>query len=98
MNAPERIFLPDVQATADIRQLAIQNVGVKGLRYPHQFDTADGENGTVACVAMCVTAVVRDIALRLMKEPPISYWKVVSENFESIHNHSAYAQLYGSNE
>lgn len=266
MNAPERIFLPDVQAAADMRRLAIQSVGVKGLRYPLQFKTAGGETlGTVAYVAMtvglpadvkgthmsrfiemlesprgaltqanlltlmdemllrldadsgriemafpyfirktapvsgaeslldydvkvvlekpagqrtaltlCVTApvtslcpcskkisaygahnqrsnitveatlrspmdieelvrlaeeeasceifgllkrqdekwvteraydnpkfvedLVRDIALRLMKEPRISDWKVISENFESIHNHSAYAQLYGSND
>ena len=42
MNAPERFFqnavisaaLPDIQASADHRQLAIQKVGVKGLRYP----------------------------------------------------------------
>ena len=41
---------------------------------------------------------MRDIALRLMNEPRIAEWKVASENFESIHNHSAYAELYGSNE
>jgi GTP cyclohydrolase I len=33
MNAPEQIFLPDVQSTPDARRLAIQQVGVKGLRY-----------------------------------------------------------------
>ncbi len=38
MNAPENIFLPDVQATPDNRRLAIQQVGVKGLRYPLQLD------------------------------------------------------------
>ena len=37
-------------------------------------------------------------ALRLMDEPRIASWKVTSENFESIHNHSAYAELFGSNE
>ena len=45
-----------------------------------------------------VEDLVRDIALRLMNEPRIAEWKVASENFESIHNHSAYAELYGSNE
>jgi GTP cyclohydrolase I len=34
VNAPERFFLPDMQASPDHRQLAIQQVGVKGLRYP----------------------------------------------------------------
>ena len=44
-----------------------------------------------------VEDLVRDIALRLMREPAIAAWKVVSENFESIHNHSAYAELSGEN-
>ena len=44
-----------------------------------------------------VEDLVRDIALRLMNEPRIGAWKVSSENFESIHNHSAYAELCGSN-
>lgn len=34
MNAPEKFFLPDVQASVDHRALAIQRVGVRGLRYP----------------------------------------------------------------
>jgi len=45
-----------------------------------------------------VEDLVRDIALRLMQEPRISAWKVASENFESIHNHSAYAEICGSND
>ena len=45
-----------------------------------------------------VEDLVRDIALRLMNEPRVAEWKVASENFESIHNHSAYAELYGSND
>ena len=44
-----------------------------------------------------VEDLVRDIALRLMREPRIAEWKVASENFESIHNHSAYAELTGCN-
>ena len=44
-----------------------------------------------------VEDLVRDIALRLMQEPRIAEWKVASENFESIHNHSAYAELWGCN-
>ncbi len=55
MNAPEHIFLPDVQATADTRRLAIQHVGVKGLRYPLQLAAAGGETvSTVATLAMTV--------------------------------------------
>jgi GTP cyclohydrolase I len=44
-----------------------------------------------------VEDLVRDIALRLMNEPRIANWTVKSENFESIHNHSAYAEISGEN-
>ena len=55
MNAPEKIFLPDVQSTADHRLLAIHNVGVKGLRYPMQLQAANGESvTTVATLTMSV--------------------------------------------
>lgn len=55
MNAPERIPLQDVQAFPDARQLAIQQVGVKGLRYPLKVQSADGSaQHTVAEVAMTV--------------------------------------------
>jgi GTP cyclohydrolase I len=42
MNAPERFFLPDIQASADHRQQAIDKVGVKGLRYPLALFDAQG--------------------------------------------------------
>ena len=41
-----------------------------------------------------VEDIVRDLALRLKKDTRISAFQVESENFESIHNHSAYAMLY----
>ena len=34
MNAPERLFLADVQASQDLRNVPIERVGVRGLRYP----------------------------------------------------------------
>ena len=55
MNAPDRFFMPDIQATADHRRLAIQQVGVKGLRYPLTLQDAAGEaHPTVATLAMTV--------------------------------------------
>jgi GTP cyclohydrolase I len=36
---------------------------------------------------------VRDVAVRLNNEPRIAAYVVESENFESIHNHSAYALI-----
>ena len=38
-----------------------------------------------------VEDLVRDISVRLNKDKRISGYCVESENFESIHNHSAYA-------
>ena len=40
-----------------------------------------------------VEDMVRDVAARLNEEDRISYYVVESENFESIHNHSAYALI-----
>jgi GTP cyclohydrolase I len=40
-----------------------------------------------------VEDMVRDVAARLNSEPRIAAYVVESENFESIHNHSAYAQI-----
>lgn len=55
MNAPDRFFLPDMQASPDHRRLAIQHVGVKGLRYPLELVDAAGETQhTVATLAMTV--------------------------------------------
>ncbi len=55
MNAPDRIFLPDIQASPDHRQLSIQQVGVKGLRYPFSLlDGAGMPHPTIATLAMTV--------------------------------------------
>ena len=42
---------------------------------------------------MFVEDIVRDIAQKLSKDPNITWFAVESENFESIHNHSAYAYI-----
>jgi GTP cyclohydrolase I len=34
---------------------------------------------------------VRNIAVRAKREEAIAWYKVEAENFESIHNHNAYA-------
>ena len=38
-----------------------------------------------------VEDIIRDLALSLNKDERVSAYKIESENFESIHNHSAYA-------
>ena len=40
-----------------------------------------------------VEDLVRDIAIALTKNSKIKGYSVESENFESIHNHSAYAKI-----
>jgi GTP cyclohydrolase FolE2 len=42
-----------------------------------------------------VEDLVRDVALRLRLDPRIGRFSVAAENFESIHNHSAYAEITG---
>jgi GTP cyclohydrolase I len=40
-----------------------------------------------------VEDLVRDVALDLERDPRVAAFTVASENFESIHNHSAYALI-----
>jgi GTP cyclohydrolase I len=40
-----------------------------------------------------VEDMVREATLRLQAEPRITWFAVEAENFESIHNHSAYAAI-----
>jgi GTP cyclohydrolase I len=40
-----------------------------------------------------VEDIVRDIAVKLQEDENITWFSVSAENFESIHNHSAYAQI-----
>ena len=42
---------------------------------------------------MFVEDVVREIALKLEADPNITWFAIDTENFESIHNHSAYAYI-----
>lgn len=54
MNAPDSLFLPDEQSSADLRNLAITRVGVRGIKYPIQILAGDGLQGTVANLEMTV--------------------------------------------
>ena len=54
MNAPDNIYLPDVQASADRRNVAIQRVGVKSLAHPVMVATTRGPQPSVASIDMYV--------------------------------------------
>jgi GTP cyclohydrolase IB len=42
---------------------------------------------------MFVEDLVREVLVRLREDPNFTYLMVEAENFESIHNHSAYAMV-----
>ena len=54
MNAPQRIGLPDIQGLIDSRGIAIDEVGIKGVRYPMTVLAAGEPVPTVATFSMTV--------------------------------------------
>ncbi|MBI3147599.1 MAG: GTP cyclohydrolase I FolE2 [Betaproteobacteria bacterium] len=84
MNAPEKLLLPDTQALPDARGLAINKVGVKGLRYP--VVVRSGKPGvpqhTIADLAMYVglppqvkgTHMSRFVEILELHREPIDRW------------------------
>jgi MptA/FolE2 family GTP cyclohydrolase len=54
MNAPERIFLQDVQSRPDSRNLRIDAVGIRRLRYPVTIQAGGGPVATVAFWSLTV--------------------------------------------
>lgn len=55
MNAPERISLPDIQSRPDGRDIAIDAVGVSGVRYPMTLLSGRHSVPTVALLALTVS-------------------------------------------
>ena len=54
MNAPQRIGLPDIQGLIDGRSIAIDEVGIKGVRYPMAVLARGEPVATVATFSMTV--------------------------------------------
>ena len=55
MNAPQSTAIPDVQSSADLRQIAINRVGIKGIRHPIKVqDKSVGVQHTIATFNMYV--------------------------------------------
>jgi GTP cyclohydrolase I len=88
MNSPESNFIPDVQSSADTRQLAINRVGIKGIRHPVKVkDKSVGVQHTIATFNMYVhlphnfkgTHMSRFVEILNQHEREISV-----ESFESI--------------
>ena len=54
MNAPQRVGLPDIQSQIDGRSVAIDEVGIKGVRYPVTVLARGEPQSTVAAFSMTV--------------------------------------------
>jgi GTP cyclohydrolase I len=54
MNVRDPTFLPDVQSSSDLRNVAIQRVGVKSMRHPVQVASPAGPQPSIATVDMYV--------------------------------------------
>ncbi len=54
MNAPERVVLPDIQSQPDTRNIRIDGVGIKDVRYPLMICSGGSATPTVATLAMTV--------------------------------------------
>jgi GTP cyclohydrolase I len=55
MNSPEKNLIPDVQSSADVRHIAINRVGIKGIRHPVKVkDKSVGLQHTIATFNMYV--------------------------------------------
>ncbi|MFZ5502797.1 MAG: GTP cyclohydrolase FolE2 [Pseudomonadota bacterium] len=55
MNAPAKDAIPDVQSSTDLRKIAINRVGIKGIRHPvHVKDRSVGVQHTIATFDMYV--------------------------------------------
>ena len=53
MNDPRERLIPDVQRSADTRQLAIDRVGIKSIRHPVRIgDKSGGVQHTIAMFNM----------------------------------------------
>lgn len=96
--------MPDVQSTQDLRNMPINQVGIKDLRFPVRVKTRDGEQPTVARLMMTVflpahlkgTHMSRFVALMEEKTEAIDYHQLkylVTEMLARLDSHSGKIQL-----
>jgi hypothetical protein len=90
MNAPETFFLPDVQSLPIPVGWRSSNVGVKGLRYPMQFETSarrgdeydcqsDDDGGFAARGQGYAHVALRRIARRARRADPGSAFRMLQK-------------------
>jgi GTP cyclohydrolase IB len=92
MNAPHRFTLPDIQSQVDIRNIAIDGVGIKGVRYPITISVGTGSLPTIATLSMTVglppttkgTHMSRFIELLEMQSEPMGVLRFRQMTFRMI--------------
>ncbi|OGS98982.1 MAG: GTP cyclohydrolase [Gallionellales bacterium RBG_16_56_9] len=104
MNAPERLVLPDIQSQPDRRNLVIDGVGVKGVRYPVTIASAGAALPTVASLSMTVglsaavkgTHMSRFIELLEAQTAPLDqqgFMAMTHNMLERLHAHSGTIEM-----
>lgn len=91
--------MPDVQSTTDVRNMPINQVGIKALRFPIRFKTAQSEQHTIAHFAMTVylpaeqkgTHMSRFVALLEENQQAFDFQKLrqlTEQMLDKLHTHS----------
>ncbi len=105
MNSPDKNAIPDVQSSADIRHIAINRVGIKGIRHPVKVkDKSVGVQHTVATFNMYVhlphnfkgTHMSRFVEILNEHEREISvesFESILSEMVERLEAKSGYIEM-----
>ena len=105
MNSPESNFIPDVQSSADTRHLAIDRVGIKGIRHPVRVkDKSVGVQHTIATFNMYVhlphnfkgTHMSRFVEILNQHEREISvesFEKILHEMVKRLEAKSGYIEM-----
>jgi GTP cyclohydrolase I len=105
MNSPKPDFIPDVQSSADTRHLAIDRVGIKGIRHPVKVkDKSVGVQHTIATFNMYVhlphnfkgTHMSRFVEILNHHEREISvesFEKILSEMVKRLEAKSGYIEM-----
>jgi GTP cyclohydrolase I len=105
MNSPESNFIEDVQSSADTRHLAIDRVGIKGIRHPVRVkDKSVGVQHTVATFNMYVhlphnfkgTHMSRFVEILNQHEREISvesFEKILHEMVKRLEAKSGYIEM-----
>ena len=105
MNSPKPDFIPDVQSSADTRHLAIDRVGIKGIRHPVKVkDKSVGVQHTIATFNMYVhlphnfkgTHMSRFVEILNHHEREISvesFERILGEMVERLEAKSGYIEM-----